>query len=187
MTSDADVEDVWIEVLPVALKGASAKRKNEWIQGRIAVQRAFAKAGVNVGPQAFHEGDPQIIASLPGWSFSLSHTSEWAFAWVTNEHVSIGVDIEDVSRAISSGVEKKFRRDDDRSDLDAIHLWSLKEAAFKSVPRDRQKDLVVSSLVIGSDTFSCVDRDVRGHWRQETTGDLVRSFAWLDAMALSRK
>ena len=180
MTSDAPLDDAWTAVLPRSIATASESRISEWIGGRIAVQRAFAKAAVRVGADAFKNGSFRKIESNPNWSFSISHTSEWAFAWVTNDKVSIGVDIEDSDREIKPAVAARFAHGNDLA-LAPILLWSAKEAAFKSVPVESQIDLVVSKIAIGDGTFTISDRDINGFWRQEIAGDLVRSFAWTES------
>lgn len=179
---DFDLDDEWMRALPTSLTAATTKRKSEWISGRIAAQRAFAKAGVEVRPAHFSDGDFRRLTSRPQWRFSISHTSDWAFAWVTPEgdRFSIGVDVEDVERRVSARVEERFRHADDRIDLAPIAIWSLKEAAFKAIAPDAQKDLTVSKIILESSTFRCADREVTGSWRQEVAGGLVRSFAWVD-------
>lgn len=178
-TSDVDVEDAWLEALPSSIASASRERKAEWIAGRLAVQRALAKGGTEVSPMDFAGGSHRQVRGHNEWRFSISHTRDWAFAWVTRESACIGVDIEDLDRKISSGVEAKFRRGDDLS-LDAIRLWSVKEACFKAVPDSQQTELVVSKIVIGENRFMVPERNLRGHWYQDTFGELVRSFAWVD-------
>ena len=123
------------------------KRRAEWALGRVAAREALARAaGIDPGglvvlpdedgaPRGFHEGRPLALG------VSISHGHGRAIAWALTEGLP-GVDLERV-KPRPEGTFRFYLDIEERASLQklegeerdraAVVLWSLKEAAWKTL------------------------------------------------------
>jgi 4'-phosphopantetheinyl transferase EntD len=80
-------------------RGFGPRRQNTWIAGRMALRAAGERLGVAWGPIL---PDARRAPALPSSvSGSLTHTSEWAVAWLAPaDGRTRGVDLEDAARSV---------------------------------------------------------------------------------------
>ena len=183
--SESELSDqsklAWSGVLPKSLLDAHDKRKREWIASRCALQLAFKQVGIVLEPTKLSWNGMQQIAGLEDWRFSISHSKEWSLIWLvkSNEAATIGADLELKDRKISVAVKKRISLKQDIS-MDAIHLWSAKEASYKALPVDLQKELWLGQIFIGKEKFSIDSKKDIGRWVQGDQEKKVVTVAWTD-------
>lgn len=148
----------WLDRAKITLGEVHPGRQNEWALSRFALeQRLLELSGITALDKEFD--GYQRLKDLPDWIFSLSHTKEWAGAWVLpSQHCAgLGLDLELKSRKISHEVFQRMHHPDDMN-LDLAVLWAVKEAAYKSLPVDIQDLIWLNSIKVKRGTF-----EVRGH------------------------
>jgi phosphopantetheinyl transferase (holo-ACP synthase) len=108
----------------------------------------------------------QKILGLPQWMFSLSHTKEYAGAWMAPQQVGLGVgfDIELKSREVTEEIFKRFHHPDDIN-MNLTNHWAVKEAAYKSLPQDIQEKIWLNSIKVKRGSFEVSGQAVRGEWK----------------------
>jgi 4'-phosphopantetheinyl transferase EntD len=183
--SESELSDqsklAWGSVLPKALLDAHDKRKREWIASRCALQLAFIQVGIVLEPIKLTWNGMQQIAGLEDWRFSISHSKEWSLIWLvkSSEAATIGADLELKDRKISLAVKKRISLKQDIA-MEAIHLWSAKEASYKALPPDLQKELWLGQIFIGKKKFSIESKKDIGRWVQGEQDTKVVTVAWTD-------
>lgn len=103
------------------------------------------------------KGSPEILVSL-------SHTKGVGGAVsgpAGHDQLSIGIDLEWEDRQVKMGMEKFYLNDeDDRGNYTELELWSLKEAAFKSISPLLQnwpyKRFVLKHIWIKEESFGLI-------------------------------
>lgn len=113
---------------------------------------------------------------------SLSHTSKFSMASVTKscDIQSIGIDLESVDRKIKKGIEKFFLNEKDEIS-DTLHLWCIKEAAFKAISPlyKGEKQLVLKDIAIQANGrfVLLLDEPIQGYWKIQIESERVFSHA----------
>jgi 4'-phosphopantetheinyl transferase EntD len=165
---------------PPELESAHTKRKTEWALGRLALQQAFSKQRIDLEPEELVFDGHQQLLLVPGFRFSISHTDDRAVVWLadSDDCKGLGVDIEAVDRKLSDGVYKKLLHPDDTAQLSPLQLWSAKEACFKAVATEQQKDLVVAKIALQENRFHTDPPHSSGQWRQFNDEHATYSLGW---------
>ncbi len=150
----------------------SKKRASHHYTSRLALLEALQNCGLN---QFENYSDLGIVnhhhmEEAKNALVSLSHTNEFAMAAATycEEIKSIGVDLENCSREIKPGIEKFFINEEDEI-KSTLHLWCIKEAAFKAISplyKD-DKQLVLKDIAVKSngDFKLLLEPAIDGHWK----------------------
>ncbi len=132
------------------VKGASTRRKVQFRIGRAAARLALRSCGFSSDQPILTgaSGEPLFPESFVG---SISHCAvdrarnEWigcAVVCKAAEAASIGVDIEDLARPLTDGIErlicrpnemKWIREDQDEVKLRLLQIFSAKEALYKAI------------------------------------------------------
>ena len=165
---------------PEALRMSCQQRQNEWMVSRWVLLNLLSDQGLNLPWSSLGEvGLRHLTIGYQNWDVSISHSEDLGGAWLCERQASqqIGYDLETKFRSLSPLLESKIRRDDDLR-LSAIHLWSLKEAIFKSLPHLLQiKVSPIDIWIQGEDHFQISTFDCVGKWFQITDELAIQSFA----------
>ena len=115
-------------------------------------------------------------------TISLSHTSEWGAAVIANvnEFISVGIDIEPLSREVKPKIVERISHPED-SKLPALSLWTLKEAAFKTVMNTGKFEhpFEFSSLKISQGKWVHESSHTQGEWKLEEQHGMLLALAWI--------
>lgn len=123
------------------------RRQNTWVAGRLALRAACRGLGFEPGPIL---PDDRRAPTLPaGLSGSLTHTADWAVAWLAPaDGRTRGVDLEDPDRAVlhlqgalltPPEATALAARPEAAQNADLIRRFALKEAIYKAIdPRYRR-------------------------------------------------
>ena len=175
---DVNLDEIQSLLPPEVLK-SHPNRQRDWYVSRLALIAAFKSIGESKSfiDLVFH--DYQRLSLESRWKFSLAHTDSCGCAWVvpSGSLLGLGVDVENRHRELSVSLQKSLKTKDDIS-LDAISLWNIKEAAFKSLGRETQGDVTLSKIVATQNRFSILGFDESGTWQQQISGDFLQAFAW---------
>jgi phosphopantetheinyl transferase (holo-ACP synthase) len=112
----------------------------------------------------------QFMKKSSSTKVSISHTNSYAMACsTTNPKIeSIGVDLESCNRELKEGIKKFYIIEADEIS-DPLHLWCIKEAAFKAVsPLFKiEKQLVLKDITVHRNgAFSLeIAPDLNGFWK----------------------
>ncbi len=89
------------------------------------------------------------LKTYPDYTLSLSHSSEWGAALVgeRSRYVSVGIDIEPLSRIVKPLILERIAHSRDHS-YSPLETWALKEASFKAIMNTRrfEKPIEFSSI-----------------------------------------
>ena len=113
---------------------------------------------------------------------SLSHTNNYAMACSTSHKdiESIGVDLESSDRELKEGIKKFYIIDTDEIQ-DALHLWCIKEAAFKAISPlfKNEKQLVLKDItVLENGTFQLeINPTLNGYWMLQSEENRIFTHA----------
>lgn len=123
------------------------RRQNTWIAGRVALRAAGEALGVRLGPVL---PDARRAPALPtSLSGSLTHTSEWAVAWLAPaDGRTRGVDLEDAARSVVKLAPTILTTEEQAAvfalpatvqNAEIVRRFALKEAIYKAIdPRYRR-------------------------------------------------
>ncbi|MES2526110.1 MAG: hypothetical protein V4598_03460 [Bdellovibrionota bacterium] len=164
-----DLEKMWMEKAQKAMARFHPNRLAEWVNGRVALTIAFKQVGIDISPQDEFSGY-QTIKGHEEYSFSISHTAGWAGALLIKGNKWPGLDLEPKVREVDENVLERFSHPEDHN-LEALLLWSAKEAAYKTLPREIQEKIWLQSIQIGAGTFSGVG--FSGTWERIKHPELV--------------
>ncbi len=110
--------------------------------------------------------DFQNLPKFPEYLTSLSHTKGAGAAVLAHkkDYQSLGIDIEWSNRILKEGTQKFFRHPKDSIYENDLELWTMKEAAFKSLsPLGFPGVLVLSKIIIQEGVFWTNERkELRG-------------------------
>jgi 4'-phosphopantetheinyl transferase EntD len=157
-----DLEKLWMEKAQAKMSRFHPNRQKEWVNGRVALTLAFKSLSIDITPASEFLGYQQIKGHEE-FFFSISHTGEWAGALLVKGIKNPGLDIENKTREIDENVLERFSHPGDHT-LEALLLWSVKEAAYKTLPKEIQEKIWLQSIQVGAGTFS--GEGFSGHWRQ---------------------
>ncbi len=164
-----DLEKMWMEKAQKAMARFHPHRLSEWVNGRVALSLAFRKAGIEITSQNEFVGY-QKIKGLEDYTFSISHTPGWAGAFIVTGDFSPGLDLESKERQVNEQVLERMSHPGDYT-LDALLLWSVKEAAYKTLPQEIQEKIWLQSIQVGAGTFS--GEGFSGNWDKKDHPELV--------------
>lgn len=134
--------------LPVRLRSASARRRREFLAGRLCASAALAKAGCDDG--AWLAQDDDMLPTWPsGWTGSISHSPSLALAMAcpAGTGTLLGLDVEEmIGYRDIHDIASLVARADELAMLDGmspvgavITLFSAKECLYKALyPRTRR-------------------------------------------------
>ena len=158
------------------LKDVHTNRRKQWASGRVALTEAFRARGVEIDLLKCHFEGHQKIKELPEWRFSLSNIQGFAGALVVPEkqNSGLGLDIESATRVVKDEVLKRITHGQDIKSYSTIEKWCVKEAAYKSLPNEIQKNIWLNNISVLESTFQ-VDgyAEIIGHWKQQPHSELV--------------
>lgn len=164
-----ELEKIWMEKAQKAMARFHPNRLSEWVNGRIALTVAFEKVGIIITPGNEFVGY-QKIRGHEDFTFSISHTPGWAGALVTDRDQFPGLDLEAKDRQIDEQVLERFSHPEDHN-LEALLLWSVKEAAYKSLPKETQEKIWLQSIQVGAGSF--MGEGFGGTWEKIYHPELV--------------
>lgn len=175
-----ELREAWLHLAQSRLSGFHLNRQKEWALARVCLALCFKEHGIELKPNTaifknFHE-----LAHLPHWRFSLSHTKDYAAAWLEPAASlrGMGLDIELTSRKVPEHVKSKIHHEADIS-VSLLELWSIKEAAYKALPELAQTDIWLNHFRIGSGDYELINSPFSGSWQQEKRGNILISKAKL--------
>lgn len=174
-----EMELEWNEAANVKLSYAHPNRKREWVLARMALKLAFEEFKLDFTSKHEFIGHHHL-KGLPGFSFSLSHTLERGGVWLVpglDENERLGFDIELKKRTLTPSVLERFSHPLDKTNLSPLELWTVKEAAFKSLPKETQENIWLNSIQVQDGIYSM--NDAHGEWATETKDDLILTRALL--------
>lgn len=146
------IEAIWNRKAEEVMKELHPNRRKEWVNGRVALTVAFQKHGQSITPADEFQGYHQLTR-LPEYQFSLSHTPGFAGALVMKGQHSPGLDIEKRDREVTDQVRERFSHPEDEK-FHPLLLWSVKEAAYKTLPTDIQEKIWLQSIRVRDGSFS---------------------------------
>ncbi len=164
-----DLEQMWMEKAQKAMARFHPNRLTEWVNGRVALTIAFKHAGIEITPQNEFSGY-HTIKGHEEFSFSISHTAGWAGALLIKGEQQPGLDLEPKDRVVDENVLERFSHPDDHN-LEALLLWSAKEAAYKTLPKEIQEKIWLQSIAIGPGGFT--GEGFSGTWERIKHPELV--------------
>lgn len=164
-----ELEKMWMEKAQKAMARFHPNRLSEWVNGRVALTVAFQKQGINISPQNEFVGY-QKIKGLEEYTFSISHTPGWAGAILLTGDICPGLDLESKDREVSEEVLERFSHPEDHN-LEGLLLWSVKEAAYKTLPKETQEKIWLQSIQVGAGNFST--EGFSGKWEKVDHPELV--------------
>ena len=137
-----DLREAWFTLAQERLSNFHINRQKEWALARVCLSLCFAEHDIDLKPSSaifknFHE-----LAHLPHWRFSLSHTKDYAAAWLepAASMRGMGLDIELTTRKVPEHVKSKILNEGDIS-VSLLEMWSIKDAAYKALPELAQTDI----------------------------------------------
>ncbi len=171
------IEEVDLQVLPPSTQLLSkreeqfyetlrvAKRKSEFLGGRLALKRLLAVQeqienlqDIEILPQP--SGKPQVVVKEKIFSgaFSITHSHGFAVAAVSRDAVLLGIDLEKIEHRIEAWKTGFFHPDEltGAGDEFLTALWTQKEAVVK---------LLGTGLMLNSFDVRCVNGDVQFYGR----------------------
>ncbi len=157
-----DLEKIWMEKAQTKMARFHPNRLKEWVNGRVALTIAFKTVQIDIGPSDEFLGYQQIKGH-EDYSFSISHTGIWAGALLIKGNQRPGLDIEGKNREVDDKVLERFTHPDDHN-LDPLLLWSVKEAAYKTLSKEIQEKIWLQSIQVGAGTFS--GAGFSGNWKK---------------------
>lgn len=164
-------ESFWLAEAKRIMPDVHPNRQIEWALGRVAWEVSMRQHG---RPTSHVEWVGfQQIANSPV-RFSISHTTGWAGAWITTFE-GVGLDIELKTREMSADVQKRMKHAADMK-LTPLELWTVKEAAYKSLPKELQEKIWLNSIAVTDGVFEV--EDLKGEWQMHPHGELVVAKAW---------
>ena len=115
-----------------------AKKRREWLAGRIAAKRLIGKVLLerNALIEKTTDGVPFVRIESDRWPLSISHSGEWAVAAISNSSTPapIGVDIEKIEARDPAWLDIAFHPSENAKALNVVELtrlWTRKEAVSK--------------------------------------------------------
>jgi 4'-phosphopantetheinyl transferase EntD len=164
-------EAFWLAQAKRLFPDAHPNRQMEWALGRVAWEVSMRQHG---RPTSHVEwvGHQQIAHSPV--RFSISHTAGWAGAWITTFD-GVGLDIELRSRMVSPEIERRIHHARDMA-LTPLELWTVKEAVYKSLPRELQEKIWLNSIAVTDGEFEA--QGMRGAWQLHPHEELTVAKAW---------
>lgn len=165
----------WLKRAEQLMPEVHANRRHQWAYGRVALMEAFRARGLELSLHIEFTGFQQV-RDFPQWRFSLSHTVGHAAALVVPEKIGrgVGLDIELSSRQVNQGVQERMHHAGDDGHLSPIQLWSVKEAAYKTLPHVIQQSIWLKSIIVNGAGFRVDGHpQLRGHWKQQPHSELI--------------
>lgn len=156
------LEKIWMEKAKAKMARFHPNRLKEWVNGRVALTIAFRNINIAISPADEFIGYQQI-KGYEEYSFSLSHTGDWAGALLVKSDKNPGLDIENIDRVVDDNVLERFSHPGDHN-IESLLLWSVKEAAYKTLSKDIQEKIWLQSIQVGAGTFSV--EGLQGSWEK---------------------
>jgi 4'-phosphopantetheinyl transferase EntD len=127
---------------------SNSRRKNDWLRGRNALKQVLSALG--------RDTDTSLIA-FPHRQLSLTHAGGEAFSVADISRTSgVGIDYEPL-RSVNQKITRWFLNPLEQAWLDSlgyacvddqiVRLWTMKEAAFKSFPGNKDGSLLDFTVV----------------------------------------
>ncbi len=164
-----EIEKIWMEKAQAKMARFHPNRLREWVNGRVALTIAFKNMMIDIGPTDEFLGYHQIKGH-EDFHFSISHTGNWAGALLVKGKENPGLDIEGKTRVVDEKVLERFSHPGDHN-IEALLLWSVKEAAYKTLPKVIQEKIWLQSIQVGAGTFS--GEGFHGSWKKCEHPDLM--------------
>jgi 4'-phosphopantetheinyl transferase EntD len=164
-----DLEKLWMEKAEKQMARFHPNRLKEWVNGRVALTLAFRKMNLDISPADEMIGYQKLKAH-EDFTFSLSHTPGWAGALLISGDFQPGLDLENKDREIDENVLERFSHPGDEK-LSPIILWSAKEAAYKTLPKEIQEKIWLQSIQVSQGKFS--GEGFSGTWEELPHGELT--------------
>lgn len=175
-------ESIWNELVTETLgEGVHPKRAQGFCLAREALRESLTVLDIHLGVKDLVLEGFGEVKGVNGVKVSLSHSSEWGAAVVTNsrEIISVGIDIEPLSRVVKPMILERVSHLEDIK-LPPLSIWALKEAIFKCLMNTHKFDqpLEFSSIQI-KDQGWIQESGLTGEWKlEEQQGQLV-ALAWI--------
>lgn len=167
--ADPDRLEVWLRLAHARMKDVHANRYKEWALARLCLELCLEDMGLPRRAQELVFKNEHLLEGIPSVSYSLSHSKTWAAALVASTQIArlVGVDVELRARKVPDTVKHRLLNPKDHP-REAMELWVIKEAAYKSLPRLAQEGIWLNNLIVGENSFELEGSPFRG--RFELTG-----------------
>ncbi len=163
------LEAIWSKKAEAVMADLHPNRRKEWVNGRVALTEAFRKHGIAITPEDEFSGYHKIVR-LPDYVFSISHTPGFAGAIVLKGQHHPGLDIEKRDREVSEQIHQRFSHPDDEK-FHPLLLWAAKEASYKTLPEEIQKNIWLQSIRVKDGSFA--GEGFFGSWKEISHPELV--------------
>lgn len=160
---------IWNKKAEATMGDLHPNRRKEWVNGRVALTEAFRKHGISITPEDEFNGYHKI-SRLPDYVFSISHTPGFAGAIVMKGNHHPGLDIEKRDREVSDKIHDRFSHPEDEK-FHPLLLWSVKEAAYKTLSEEIQKKIWLQGIRVKDGSFS--GEGFMGSWKESAHSELV--------------
>jgi len=174
-SADPTLLERWLVIAHQRMKDVHANRYKEWALARLCLEKCFHDLGYHLKPHEFVFKNENLLEGFQHLSFSLSHSKNWAAAFVGSTQLArlVGVDIELKNRKVPDNVKHRLTNKSDQI-KNPLELWVIKEAAFKSLPRLAQEGIWLNNLVVKESSFELEGSPFKGSFElQEHTDVLV--------------
>lgn len=162
--SSSNLEE-WLTVAEKELGDFHKNRKLEWSLGRYALELAFAEKNIKFEKKNYKFLGFQEMAENPEWIFSLSHSKNWGAALLLPKRnfAGVGLDIELKTRNLTSAIKERMAHAEDK--IEGLLLWSIKEAAYKTLPKEIQEKIWLNQIAVDETHFKVEAFAMKGSWR----------------------
>jgi len=179
----ATQDSEWKQLVKNSLgTNAHPRRIHSYCLSREALRLCFEARGIRVAIGDLILEGFGAVKNHDLLTISLSHTPEFGAAVIAEikDVVSVGIDIEPMERSVKATILERISHPEDIK-LNALSIWSLKEAIFKAVMNSGKLKQTVefSELKIDHETWVHEPSQVRGQWKLEEQQGLVVALAWI--------
>ena len=158
------------------------QRAHDFALSRGALQLCLAEQGITLPIKDLILENYCTVKGQDSLTISLSHTSDWGAAVVVpkRQYVSIGIDIEPLSRGVKPSILERISHAEDHA-LPGLTLWSVKEASFKALMNTKKcpHPVEFSSIKISNNIWEHADSKTKGEWKTNEEQGLLVALAWI--------
>ncbi|MCE3014059.1 MAG: 4'-phosphopantetheinyl transferase superfamily protein [Proteobacteria bacterium] len=173
--------EVWLNLAHARMKDVHANRYKEWALARLCLELCLEDLGLARRAQDLVFKSEHLLEGIPSVSFSLSHTKTWAAALLASTQTArlVGVDVELKTRKVPDNVKHRLLHPQD-SKLQAMELWVIKEAAFKSLPRLAQEGIWLNNIIVRDGHFELENSPFKGRFELSDLGEVMLAKAYYE-------
>ncbi len=172
---------VWLDLAHTRMRDVHVNRYKEWALARLCLELCLEDMGLSRRPQDLVFKSEHLLEGIPTVSFSLSHSKDWATAFVASTQIArlVGVDVELKTRKVPDNVKHRLSNPKD-SVQDAMQLWVIKEAAFKSLPRLAQEGIWLNNIIVHHSSFELEGTPFKGSYEVSEFEEVLLAKAYYE-------